>query len=158
MSEEKKAPETDPRYVDEFYVENKDPNYIYRWCNDRDRNMRLRLRQGYKPVEGVDDLPAEFRQNPQLAGMQSTGNPGGGNLIRRGDLILCRITRELHERNVAAPRRREMERHRGVVEDAVASANDNAQRALRNAGYRSDQIRQAMVFADEAEPFKNQEG
>lgn len=146
--------EQDPRMQDEFYYSDKDPEYVYRWCNDRDRNMRLRYRQGYRPVEGVDELPEAFRVNPGLVGAQSTGNPSGGTTIRRGDLVLCRISKADHERNVVAPRRREMERHKGVIDDAVASANENAQRRLREQGYRNDQIRSAMVFADEAEPFK----
>lgn len=147
--------EVDPHLRDEFYVESKDPDYIYRWCNERDRNMRVRMRQGYRPVEGTDELPPEFRQSTAGAGAQSTGNPSGGTTIRRGDLILCRIPKAAHEKNIAGPRRREMERHRGSVEDMVASANERARREMTQAGYTGASIPAQMVFQDSPEPFKS---
>lgn len=47
---------------DQFHVPDKDPDYVYRWCNTDDRAMLQRCAQGYEPV-----LAALTRQRGELA-------------------------------------------------------------------------------------------
>jgi hypothetical protein len=138
----------DPLVNDEFFVADKDPDYVYKWCNTRERVMMRRSRQGYEVVNTPEDIPAAVRAlSPALT-------PGGEMTRRRGDLILMRIRKDLHAKNVAGPIRDARERHNVSLDTMIQQANEQAQRALRAAGYPEASVRASHVFADSPEPFK----
>ena len=63
---------------DRLFIRDKDPEYYYRWCNQRDLNMLTRVDQGFEVVKGAnEELP------PELRDLQSTQNPGGGSVRQR---------------------------------------------------------------------------
>ena len=127
---------------DRFFVKEKDPNFVYRWCNEKDRVMFERQFQGYEVVTG----PAEL---PPLLGGQSSENPTGGTVRRRGDLILMRIPRDAFEEKIRKPIREARERQEASVDTMIYEANEAAKRQLRTAGYDGQQLRARMVFNDQ---------
>jgi hypothetical protein len=133
---------------DEFFVADKNPEYIYKWCNTRERVMNRRIHQGYEVEPTPEQIPEAMKAlNPALAEQN-------GTLRRRGDLVLMRIKKDVHARNVAGPIRQASERQMVALDTAIAQANENAQRQLRAAGYNNAQLRSSMVFTDSPEPFK----
>lgn len=136
----------DPPAFDMFTVHGADPNFKYRWCNSRDRNMLQKHNVGWE----VDRTPAN-ELPPEIARMGQTGteNVGGGTTRMRGDLILMRISKEAYEERVEKPRRRAAERHGVSLDTMVQQADENTKKALRDKGYKPDQIRNRHVFLDE---------
>lgn len=125
---------------DEFHVSDQDPNYVYRWTNQKDSIVSMRLRQGYELVKGDDpDIPEEIRK------LQSTGNPGGGQLRQRGDVLLMRIKKDVYETRVKARNDAARERQQASVDDMVSRANDETRKMLRRY-YAPQQIPKSMVY------------
>jgi hypothetical protein len=128
------------------FVSDKDPNHVYRWCNTHERAMNLRRYQGWETAFTKDAVPPEI-----AAQGQSTAAPAGGTTITRGDLILMRMPKELHEERIVRPIRERRERQNITLDTMVQQANEEAQRALRAAGYDKAQIRDAHVFQSTAD-------
>jgi hypothetical protein len=131
---------------DRFFVADKDPEYMYRWCNERERVMLERIDQGFEVVSGGSELP------PELRAVQSTENPTGGNIRKRGDVILMRCKRDVYEEKVLKPKREMRKRQEVSFDTAVEQANEQAQRLMRNAGLRGESVRKHMVFREDVEP------
>lgn len=120
--------ERDPN--DPFYVGDKDPNFVYRWCNTDERAMLARRAQGYETV--VDEKPEIDSLSGPVAELAS-----GGHIRRRGtDLVLCRISRERFNRSIDAKRVQLRQMHNNAADDAVAETDANAARSLRASGYK----------------------
>jgi hypothetical protein len=114
---------------DPFTVPDKDPNFVYRWCNTDERAMLMRKAQGYEVV--MDDAP----ELPSL-----TGAPiASGQVTRRRgtDLVLCKINRKHFEETIDARRRTLQAQHRDSLETGVAQTNDNAEAAMRKLGQKT---------------------
>lgn len=133
---------------DRFNVpeKDKDPNYIYRWCNTDERAMLQRLEQGYQVVKF--DAP----EIPSLVKGEAEPAPGGVARRRGSDLILCRIHKDVFEERIESKRRSNRDKHAGVIDDMVARARENAEQGLRNAGLKIPE--HPLVFKDTAERFK----
>jgi len=130
---------------DRFHVANKDPNYVYRWANSRDRVMMEKLHVGWE----VDRTqPAEIPIEVAKAIGQETANPGGGTTVTRGDVILMRIQKDTYEERVEKPRRAMAERQGTSLDTMVQQANENTKKALRDRGYKPSSIRTSHVFLD----------
>jgi len=114
---------------DPFTVPDKDPNFVYRWCNTDERAMLLRKAQGYEVV--MDDAP----ELPNLSGAPLAS---GQVTRRRGtDLVLCKIPRKHFEETIDARRKALQLQHRESLETGVAGANDNAEAALQKLGQKT---------------------
>jgi hypothetical protein len=130
-------------YNDQFEVKDKDPAFVYRWCNADDRAMLRHKGNGYEPVMGDPELPT-----------QTAPVEGAGVLRRRGtDLILCRIPREVHERTIEARRRELRAQHSNAVDSAIDQANESAEASVYN---RTQRHTKGLVFRTEAGPFKKE--
>lgn len=128
---------------DEFFVPDKDPGYVYKWCNSRERVMMQRSRQGYEVVTEPEKLPEAIR----LVNPLPEGTPT--SLVRRrGDLVLMKIRRDLWERNVQGPIEDMKSRHRITAEEMVAQVNDQTRRLMKKAGIPESAIPRTMVFVD----------
>lgn len=128
---------------DRLFVSDKDPDYYYRWMNQRDMNIMSAQMDGYQPVIGEDPM---MKLIPLPTG-QSTENPSGGVVRQRGDLILMRIRKEAHEEIIGARDREARERQSASLDTMVHQANDNARKALHERGQKN--IPAQMVFRDE---------
>jgi hypothetical protein len=136
-----------PQVYDQFVVRDPDPNYRYRWCNERDRAMLQKMNVGWEvDKDGKDELP-----NLLPAG-QAVENPAGGTIRKRGDLILMKIPRDVYEERVEKPRRQAAERQNVSIDTMVRQADEQAKKALRRAGYRDSQIRESHVFSTSDQP------
>lgn len=112
---------------DQFHVPDKDPDYVYRWCNTDDRAMLQRRAQGYEPV-----LDATPEIDPRIKGPEVPGAPATAATRRRGhDLILCRIPRKRFEETLGARRRALEAQHRDSIDDAIEQVAADASDALR---------------------------
>jgi hypothetical protein len=114
---------------DQFHVPDKDPNFIYRWCNTDDRGMLLRKSQGYEVVvDTTPELdPIVKSDTPTTAGATATR--------RRGhDLILCRIPRTRFDETLGERRKALEAQHRSSVDDALAQVSADAESSLRARG------------------------
>jgi len=132
---------------DRFFVSDKDPDYVYRWCNEKERVMLERIDQGFEVAKGKEvELPVELRP------LQTTETPTAGTVRRRGDVILMRCRRDVFEARVLKPREAQRERQKMTVDTMIHQANEHAQRDLRKAGYRDDQVRKRMMFSEDSEP------
>jgi len=130
---------------DRLFVREKDPNYYYRWCNERDLVMLQRVDQGFEVVKGANDaLP------PELRDLQSTETPGGGDVRRRGDVILMRIRRDLYEENILRPKKEAAERQNATFDTMIQQADEQARRALRDHGVKGETLRRPLVFRDDS--------
>lgn len=119
---------------DQFHVPDKDPAYIYRWCNTDERAMLHRKSQGYEVV--IDDKP----ELPTVV----TGATDGPTTRRRGqDLVLCRIKKEAFEANVES-RRRALREHHAAANDLAIEGLDKHTRAELQARYGKKQ--KQLVF------------
>jgi hypothetical protein len=115
-----------PGVTDQFTVPDKDrdPNFVYRWCNTDDRAMLKHQEEGYEVVHF---------EKPEV---HIPGRPGetpavSENTRRRGrDLLLMRIPRARWEATVGARRKTLQAQHEGLLDDAVERTNENASRAL----------------------------
>jgi len=77
---------------DPLAVENKDPNYHYRWLRKERLNMaRKRDFLGYEIVNGGAEEGVCKDNTPMKAGESVVGQ------VEVGDLVLARIPKELHE-------------------------------------------------------------
>ena len=77
---------------DPLHVENKDPNYHYRWLRKERLNMaRKRDFLGYEVVQGGPEEGVCKDNTPMKAGESVVGQ------VEVGDLVLARIPKELHE-------------------------------------------------------------
>lgn len=104
---------------DQFDVPDKDPNYVYRFCNSDERAMRIRKAQGYETV--VTEA--------------ANAAPTGDATQRRGiDLVLCRIPRKLFEERVDSRRKAMHAQHRGAIDTAIENANELGRQALKDRG------------------------
>jgi hypothetical protein len=138
---------TDNAPYDQFVVRDADPNFRYRWCNERDRAMLQKMNVGWEvDKEGKDELPNLLPKG------QEVENPAGGTIRKRGDLVLMRIPKAVYEERVEKPRRQAAERQNVSVDTMVRQADDAAKKALRRAGYRDSQIRDAHVFGTSDQP------
>src|SRR5262245_24901453 len=92
---------------DEFFVSDKDPDYVYKWVNSRERVVQQRARQGYEIETRPEDIPEALR-------LLNPVDPNAPQSVvrRRGDLVLMKIRRDLWERNVRGPITAMKERHR----------------------------------------------
>ena len=132
---------------DQFTVKDPDPNFRYRWCNERDRAMLQKLNVGWEvDRSGKDEMP-----NLLPAGQQ-VENPAGGNIRKRGDLILMKISKDVYEERVEKPRRQAAERQNVSIDTMVRQADEAAKKALRRAGYKESQIRESHVFSSTDQP------
>jgi len=129
---------------DIFYVPDKDPNYAYRWANRADRNMIQLLGEGWEVVRGKPELPYSTSAALAATTGQSSETPVSEEVRTRGDLILVRMPRDLHEDRVVGPIRRAQERQRVSLDTLVEQANDQARSALARA--RQSNIRGRHVF------------
>jgi hypothetical protein len=125
-----------------FDVPDKDPDFIYRWCNADDRAMLIRQAQGYEPVYG----DPEIKTSP----VDPSISPGGALRRRGSDLILCRIPKRAFEENVEARRQVMREQHQGTIDRSVEQLNDEVESSLRAQGHRG----KGLAFKTTAEPFK----
>jgi hypothetical protein len=141
--------EQEPAKVDEYFVADKDPEYVYKWCNSRERVMMQRVRQGYEIVDSPEDIPEAVRIAANLPPTQTSGG-----VRRRGDLVLMRIRKDVHARNVAGPINKARERHSASVEQMSQQQSENVTRQMRAAGYKETQLRSSFVFPTKDEPFK----
>jgi hypothetical protein len=135
---------------DKFFVPEaqEDKEHVYRWCNTDERAMLMRIDQGYVVCKfDSPELPAELKPDIVPA--------AGGVARRRGtDLILCKISKRAFEENIESKRRDARERHAGAIDNMVAAAKENAERAVRAAGL-SPSSSGPLVFKDTAGPFKS---
>jgi hypothetical protein len=132
---------TDSVY-DQFVVRDPDPDYRYRWCNERDRAMLQKMNVGWEvDREGKDELPNLLPKGQEVEA------PAGGTIRKRGDLVLMRIPKAVDEERVERPRRQAAERQNVSIDTMVRQADDAAKKALRRAGYKDGQIRDAHVFS-----------
>jgi len=77
---------------DPLHVENKDPNYHYRWIRKERLNMaRKRDFLKYEIVQGGAEEGVCKDNTPMKAGESVVGQ------VEVGDLVLARIPKELHE-------------------------------------------------------------
>lgn len=77
---------------DPLMVQNKDPNYHYRWIRKERLNMaRKRDFLGYEIVSGGPETGVCRDNTPMKAGENIVGQ------VEVGDLVLARIPKELHE-------------------------------------------------------------
>jgi hypothetical protein len=135
-----------PVQHDEFFVPNKDPNYVYHWANTRERVQLLKARQGYEIVQEPEEVPEAIRLlNPPIDGAASS------TVRRRGDVVLMKIRKDLWERNVNGPVAAAKARSHVSAEQMVGAANDAARRALRARGIPEAQIPSNMVYLDKSE-------
>jgi hypothetical protein len=126
---------------DRFEVFGEDPEYKYRWVNNRDMIMMNRVYEGWEPCHATD---LKLPESLQKVFGQSTAAPAGGSLVQRGDLTLMRMRKEAFEERIAAPKRQARERQKASFDTMVEQANDNARRQARNAGLRN--VPENMVF------------
>jgi len=134
-----------PPMFDQFTVHGADANYKYRWCNTRDRAMLAKRNVGWEVDRTApDDLPPEIARQGQ-----ATENVGGGTTRMRGDLILMRIPKAVHEERVEKPRRAAAERQGVSLDTMVQQADENAKRSLKAKGYKPESIRSRHVFLEE---------
>lgn len=131
---------------DRFYVPDRDPEYHYRWCNNRDHNVMVRIHEGWETVQQPDKLLVAV----QNAVGQSSGTPAGGATVSRGDLVLMRMRREDFEQKIALPKRLARERQKASFDTMVEQVNDNTQRALRQAGLREVPKEVVYITSDNA--------
>jgi hypothetical protein len=137
---------TDSPY-DQFVVRDPNPEFRYRWCNERDRAMLQKMNVGWEvDKEGKNELPSLLPKG------QEVESPAGGTIRKRGDLVLMRIPKSLYEERVEKPRRQAAERQNVSIDTMVRQADDAAKKALKRAGYRDSQIRESHVFSTTDEP------
>lgn len=115
---------------DQFEVPDKEPGYVYRWCNSDERAMLTRKAQGYEVV--MDDKP---EIDPRVQNPDAPASSTGGVTRRRGsDLVLCRIKKEVFDEKIDSRRRALREQHRGSIDDTIVQTNRETESALRRAG------------------------
>lgn len=115
---------------DFMYYPDKDPEYYYRFVNEKDRNLMLAQFDGFEPV-------MEDEKNRALLGVLPQGQTGPstpGGVVRRGDLILMRVRKETAERTFRAREKQVRERQATTIDTLVKQANENAVKAARDAG------------------------
>lgn len=132
-----KAP---PAMPDKFTVPDKDPEYIYRWCNNDDRAMLAHQNDGYEVV--IDDKP-EINRGVQQAESQPLASSGGVTRRRGPELILMRIRKDRHAETVGARREYLAAHHRGALDGAVEQANEAARQQLSERNMRAPK---SLVF------------
>lgn len=125
---------------DQFYVGDKDPNYVYRFLNTAERNMIGKKWDGWEIVTG----PPE---NPVSVVGQSTETPSGGVTRQRGDLILARMPVAEFDKKIAGPRQQARERQQHQLDTMVDDSNERARSAARSAGISN--IPRQMVFRED---------
>jgi hypothetical protein len=136
-----------PVVYDQFVVRDPDPDFRYRWCNERDRSMLQKLNVGWEVDRtGKSELPS------LLPTGQEVEAPAGGTIRKRGDLVLMRIPKAVYEERVEKPRRQAAERQNVSVDTMVRQADEAAKKALRQAGYKESQIRESHVFGTSDQP------
>ena len=141
---------------DKFLVTKKDPNYQYRWINKNlDHHVSEKLTEGWEPVRG-SDLPDDLRSEILGKVGQSTEKPAGGPLHMRGDLVLMRMKKELHEERVLRPIEQNRARQQASIDTLVSRANDHVRTQLRRANQR--EIRDRHVFTTTDDPSFSSEG
>ena len=134
--------------LDRFLVPDADPAWKYRWMNDQDRRMSEIQYRGWTPVVDIPKPGTVSLTPPALIQGQSTNNPSGGVIRRRGDVILMRMPREQWENSVKAQKDDVRERQHTVFDTMVDNANQQAREAMINAGYKG--VPRKLVFQEEA--------
>lgn len=116
---------------DQFHVPDKDPEFVYRWCNTDERSMLQRKAQGYEVV--LDDKP---EIDPRVTSPDVTPIASSAGVTRRRgtDLVLCRIRKDAFDENIDSRRKALRAQHRGSIEDVVAQTNADTEAALRSRG------------------------
>lgn len=110
--------------------QDQDPKYKYRWLNTNDRNLREAV---YFNKWEICQFPAGENPLSVLPG-QSTDAPGGGVTRTRGDVVLARMPRDVHEATIQARIRDAQDRQGATLDTMVAAANENAHRLAKAAG------------------------
>lgn len=131
-------------HQDIFSVPDADPDYVYRWLNRQDRNMVLGIQKGWEVVMGAPEIPPSIRA--QFQGVTGQAAPVGNpdEIRTRGDLILCRMKKDLYEERVVGPIRERRARHSSSLDTLVEQANDQARYSLARS--RVGNIRDRHVF------------
>ena len=130
---------------DQFFVKDKDPNYVYRWCNSDDRAMRSHQADGYETV--LDPTPENATTE--------IPKDGAGVTRRRGqDLVLCRIPRERFNETVGARRAELAAHHRGAQDNSLEQINDHMRNELQKRGGKN--IPRQLVFRSTDNPDLSQ--
>lgn len=135
---------------DQFYVADKDPNYVYRWCNTDDRAMLGRQAAGYEVV--LDDKP---EIDPRVKGVQADGQPAPPSTTRtRGrDLVLCRIPRDAFEKHYGTRRKALEAQHREAMDDVVSSLDAKTVSTLRRIFGPNTPLRKLVFKSSDDEKF-----
>jgi hypothetical protein len=120
---------TIPTNRDRLYFKDKDPAFVYRFVNTKERVMEQRVDEGWEPVHATSTLSPEVQKLVQ----QQTDNPDGGTTVRRGDVMLMRMPRQRFEETIQREKRAARTRQKVSADAMIAQANENAQRALRAA-------------------------
>ena len=135
---------------DMFSVPDADPNFVYSWKNRADRNMVLVINKGWEIVTGAPELPIAIRQ--KLAGITGQSSESGGvdEIRTRGDLVLCRMPKDLYETRVAGPVRAKRERHKSSLDTLVDQANDQVRSAMAKSMQKNIRDRQVFQTTDDS--------
>lgn len=110
----------------------KDPEKHYRWVNEKDFHVQQRLHEGWKTTQiDLKTLPPNTLPEGQV-----TVTPSGGSVLKRGQNILMEMPRAHWEASVRAPKREANTRVSQSFDRIVDEQDEQAQRALHNAGHR----------------------
>ena len=112
----KRVPLGRPRNL--LTVLDQDPNWVYRWINDKDSRLDRAKEGGYEPVLGghtVGDTTLDGGQNPKF-GSAVAKQVGGGMWA-----VLMRIPREYYEEDQKAKMDKLLEAEQQMVRDANQS-------------------------------------
>lgn len=142
---------------DMFQVPDADPNYKYRWVNQRDRMMLQRLQEGWEVVKG-SDIPSELRI--QLQSSVPSGLPPDrqGEIRTRMDTVLMRMPMDAWKERIQGPKEAARKRQQVEFDSMVLNANEQVRSELKRRGYSAQQIRGRHVFTTDSEPDFKQEG
>lgn len=117
--------EVDKQQFDATQVDGKDPDRVYRWARDEDRNIRMHELHGYQIVERTTEQSILSDRTRMKKGQDND------NSIRWGDMVLMSIPRMLFEKRIARERALIVRRTQGVTEEyksamARITGNSNA--------------------------------
>jgi len=90
--------------VDIFYLENKDPNYAYRFIRDNAKNISEKTTNLLHMKGGWQLVPREHLVN--VLKLDPTRDVSPDGLCRRGDQILARMPKELFDEKEEIKRKR----------------------------------------------------
>src|SRR6267142_6199246 len=87
--------EADREQFDGLKVLNKDPNYHYRWARRRDVNIARHKWNGYEVVDSTTDKVRSILDDTTR---MKKGTDVGTSIEIADDLVLMRMSKELHEK------------------------------------------------------------